>query len=133
LDLPANPRAMDALALRSCVVKMEQFGAPQARHRVVLIGIREDLVATARIQLKVEYPQSCVADVLSDLPALRSRISDRSDSAGVWREVLAGAPLDAWSKELLAAAEATGGSTQSVDALVGKIRQATVPRAGTGG
>lgn len=125
--------AAGAAALRSCVVEMEKYGAPQARHRVILIGIRTDVRATGRHRLSPSPASSCVADVLADLPALRSRISDASDSAAAWKEVVAGAPFTEWRRHLRAAAAAAGVPEQAVAALIGRLKDVKVSRAGAGG
>jgi len=69
----------DAFLLRS-----EDFGIPQARHRVFLIGVREDLYSGALVPLQKSPIRRNVADVLSDLPPLRSRLS-KGDSADYWK------------------------------------------------
>ena len=58
------------------VVKAEQYGIPQARHRVILLGIRNDLNINPT-QLR-KYPEKTVRDALSDIPSLRSDFSRRS-------------------------------------------------------
>lgn len=58
------------------VVRAEQYGIPQARHRVILLGIRNDLnVNPTQLQL---HPEATVQDALSELPAIRSDFSHRS-------------------------------------------------------
>ena len=58
------------------VVKAERYGIPQARHRVVLLGIRNDLaVETAQLKL---HPEETVQDALAGIPPLRSDFSHRS-------------------------------------------------------
>jgi DNA (cytosine-5)-methyltransferase 1 len=65
------------------VIKAEDYGVPQTRHRVILLGIRSDLHlkpnSLANSTLKVT-----VRDVISDLPKLRSVISRSADSNGEW-------------------------------------------------
>lgn len=74
------------------VIKAEDFGIPQARHRVILFGVRRDVRATPEV-LNMFEPQVRVGDVLDGLPRLRSRISHRGDGAdtfGRWLEALGG-------------------------------------------
>ncbi|OSH02517.1 cytosine methyltransferase [Bifidobacterium adolescentis] len=58
------------------VVKAERYGIPQARHRVILLGIRNDLDINPT-QLR-KYPEETVRDALSGIPPLRSDFSRRS-------------------------------------------------------
>lgn len=79
------------------VIRCEDFGIPQARHRVILLGIRRDIMErvpenvarTARLQ--PEPMQADVASVLRGMPELRSGLSRGDDSPEAWRQaVLAG-------------------------------------------
>lgn len=67
----------------SLVVRAEQFGIPQARHRVFVLGIREDIRA-APGHLQTSGPV-CVKDVIADLPRIRSTLSREDDSLEAWR------------------------------------------------
>jgi DNA (cytosine-5)-methyltransferase 1 len=73
------------------VIKSEQHGIPQARHRVILLGIRDDLAARDHRPLQISYPPT-VADVIGELPPLRGRVSRGADSTANWREVLSQTP-----------------------------------------
>ena len=64
------------------IVKAENYGIPQARHRVFLLGIREDLLAIPETLL--ESSSVSVRDVIYDLPALRSTLSKKPDSREAW-------------------------------------------------
>lgn len=71
---------------RDFIVRAEDFGVPQARHRVIIIGIRKDLAPrSGTLSLPGERPtKATVADVISAMPKLRSRLS-RDDTAAHWR------------------------------------------------
>lgn len=71
------------------VVKCEKYGAPQARHRVILLGIRDDLgtVDPERLAPVAENLRPTVRDVLGDMPVLRSGLSS-DDSPGEWIRAL---------------------------------------------
>lgn len=74
---------------RDFVVYAEDFGVPQRRHRVIIIGIRSDRAAeapTARIRLPRE--KATVHDAIGNLPTLRSGLSRCADSAASWREAV---------------------------------------------
>lgn len=67
------------------IIKAEDFGVPQARHRVILIGIREDLAISSNLSLLQKKEQINVEDVIYELPPLRSRLSKEKDSALNWQ------------------------------------------------
>ncbi len=49
------------------IIKAEQYGVPQARHRVILVGIREDIIKNTLPSL-TRKPQVFVKDVIDALP-----------------------------------------------------------------
>jgi DNA (cytosine-5)-methyltransferase 1 len=71
-----------ALTDDAFLVSAENYGVPQARHRIFLVGVREDIrVNPAELRHGNTPPMS---SVLSDLPLLRSGLS-RDDSPESWR------------------------------------------------
>jgi len=72
------------------IIRTEDYGLPQARHRVILLGIREDIASGLgdfqRLKLSEDYPT--VQQAISDLPKIRSRLSKGLDSAENWREAI---------------------------------------------
>lgn len=78
------------------VVAAEELGVPQARHRVIIVGVRTDLIAGLAgfepPRLKTEAQRATVCDVLSTMPTLRSGISARgghADDLMDWRRTVA--------------------------------------------
>lgn len=69
------------------VVKAEDYGIPQARHRVILLGIRDDIEAVP-LSLTATSPRLTVRDAIKDLPRLRSRLSRENDSGLAWATVV---------------------------------------------
>jgi DNA (cytosine-5)-methyltransferase 1 len=65
------------------VIKAEDYGIPQTRHRVILLGIRSDLQLKPK-SLSSSSLRVTVRDVISDLPKLRSMISRVDDSNDQW-------------------------------------------------
>ena len=67
------------------IIKSEYYGVPQNRHRVILLGIREDLAANWHNDyiLKPQAPIS-VNTVLQDLPPLRSGLSKDNNTNENW-------------------------------------------------
>lgn len=87
-----TPDPLEEGEYNSFVVKSEDHGIPQARHRVILVGVRNDLFANvgplgmaSSLQMpKVDDERKLTAArVLDELPALRSGLS-RHDSDGAW-------------------------------------------------
>ncbi len=77
-----------ALDPHDYIIRAEEYGIPQARHRVILLGIRED-IASGLDDFKRLYStddQVTVKQVISDLPKLRSRLSKGEDSVQGWRD-----------------------------------------------
>jgi DNA (cytosine-5)-methyltransferase 1 len=76
---------------RDFVVRAEQHGVPQARHRIILLGIREDCIGRT-----IELPRPMALDertetargVLGGLPLLRSAVSGTPDSSIAWKKSL---------------------------------------------
>ncbi|MDE1476007.1 DNA cytosine methyltransferase [Xenorhabdus bovienii] len=69
------------------IIKSEQYGIPQARHRVILLGVRDDIKQVPQILTPVEKMVT-VEQVLSDLPPLRSGFSKRKDDEREWRNIV---------------------------------------------
>lgn len=73
------------------LIKSEKYGVPQTRHRVILLGIREDIWLTIgqKVQkLSTVKMATTVADVISSLPKLRSGFSKKEDSIESWKSFL---------------------------------------------
>ena len=70
------------------VVKCEDYGIPQSRHRVIILGIREDL-ARGEIPFLKPYPKPIAASkVLKGLPPVRSGLSRSGDGKAEWQAAL---------------------------------------------
>ncbi len=86
-----EPRLLEAPELSDFVIQAEDHGVPQARHRLIIIGVRADLCdgldLTTLLTLEGQDPVSA-SSVLSSLPALRSGLSRGEDSYESWRTVL---------------------------------------------
>ena len=75
------------------IIKSENFGIPQERHRVILFGIRNDLGAVPDKNSILKKSSSfSIEDAIKDLPKLRSRISKGPDSYENWKSVLRDLP-----------------------------------------
>lgn len=56
------------------LIRSEEYGIPQCRHRVILLGIREDLDTVPGILYKSKKVQN-LKEIIGDLPSLRSGLS----------------------------------------------------------
>lgn len=70
------------------VIKAENHGIPQARHRVILIGVREGIGLGSPGQIGKEA-EVHVEDVIDSLPELRSRLSKEPDADEAWGDLVA--------------------------------------------
>ena len=82
----------------SFTVRSEDFGIPQARHRVFVVGVREDLDEVPGILNRCR-PLS-VKRIIGDLPILRSGLSRETDGAIEWEKAIRSANGETWLKQL---------------------------------
>lgn len=70
------------------VVRSEDYGVPQKRHRLILVGVRKDLAPKAGYPALAKSAEVSVRDAISDLPAIRSVISTVSqDGWDEWKAI----------------------------------------------
>jgi DNA (cytosine-5)-methyltransferase 1 len=83
----AEPSAKDF------VIRAEEHGLPQARHRVIVVGIRRDLepLPDDRIRLGTSSFRTTTRHALAGLPMLRSGLSGKLDGTGEWSDVVTNA------------------------------------------
>lgn len=103
------------------LVRAEDYGIPQARHRVILLGVREDIEDKPR-PLRTKK-QIATGRVLFGLPRVRSGLS-RAHDADEWRSWIQGALQTPWFKELDAA---------TAEAVRRAVAQLSICKAGRGG
>ncbi len=78
-----NPEEIN---LHDFVVKAEDYGIPQTRHRVILLGVRDDI--KERPDLLKKYNEKInVSNMISDLPKLRSKLSKQKDGDLEWTNI----------------------------------------------
>lgn len=72
------------------IIQAEEHGVPQTRHRVIILGVRDDLQLPPGNQLVLARKELVsVKDAIWDLPPIRSALSLRSKSLE-WHEALQG-------------------------------------------
>lgn len=108
----------DLEAATRFVVEAEQLGIPQARHRVILVGVRRGLRAARK--LRNDGSELVAAgSVISDLPPLRSGLSKEADAPETWQRVV----RDALQSAGVSARRFTG---------ITSVRTATLAKLGRG-
>lgn len=75
---------------RTFIIRAEEYGIPQARHRVILLGIATDSLPESkdRVKLTREKTKNTVGQVLKGLPRLRSTLTKMKDSQESWFDVV---------------------------------------------
>lgn len=81
---PSNPEYQEA---SDFLIRAEDYGVPQARHRVILLGVRHDIQG-APGTLTPRNKKTTVEQVLEDLPKLRSGFSKRIDDTKEWERLV---------------------------------------------
>ncbi|MEL0082614.1 MAG: DNA cytosine methyltransferase [Gammaproteobacteria bacterium] len=77
-DVQSDPRVF--------LIRSEDYGVPQNRHRMFIVGVRED-IDVAPGQLQPDEPPT-VRQMIGDLPKIRSGLSRSADSLEAWlREI----------------------------------------------
>ena len=74
------------------VIKAEEYGIPQARHRVILLGVRRDLKLPPHQLIQSVTQAFTVKDAIGDLPPLRSKLSIPGETVDHWRLATSNAP-----------------------------------------
>lgn len=76
------------------LVRAENYGVPQARHRLFIVGVRGDInIVPGTLRKKVA---PTVHDVIGSLPRLRSGLTKEEDSTDRWRQIIRSASQSSW-------------------------------------
>lgn len=90
---------LDGSNPRNAVVKSENYGIPQARHRVILLGIRNDLHNLRPNPLVPHHRPIVLSEVISDLPKIRGGLSKEHDDQISWLNALKSQIDSQWIKQ----------------------------------
>lgn len=82
---PENP---DYQNYSDFLIRAEEYGIPQARHRVILLGVRDDIKKIPDILVKTKNENNTVKNLISDLPRLRSGLSKHQDTDERWMMIV---------------------------------------------
>lgn len=111
-----DPASID---VKDFIIHAENHGLPQARHRVILLGVRKEMGYDGQYRLRKteKADQLTVRTAISDLPQLRSKLS-RDDRADKWQATISklgrDLSIDALHKNELAIATALTTAAESV-------------------
>lgn len=67
---------------QSFLIEAEKYGVPQQRHRVIILGVREDIETVPKCLS--ETRPSTVREAIADLPHIHSRVSGEAKSGKDW-------------------------------------------------
>lgn len=85
---PGTKRTQELVAdnPEAFLLRSEEHGLPQARHRVIIMGVREDCMhsGVATVAGLDIAPAAGIEEALSGLPRLRSGLSRRTDDVDDW-------------------------------------------------
>ncbi|MCF7698243.1 DNA cytosine methyltransferase [Loktanella sp. M215] len=88
----AAPRVSDVFAATDFIVRADEHGVPQARHRVFIVGIRSDIAipeGTEPLLQKVDHAERAdVYSVIATMPRLRSGLSRGGDDFDRWQSII---------------------------------------------
>jgi DNA (cytosine-5)-methyltransferase 1 len=76
------------------VLRAEDHGIPQARHRIIILGVRSDIRRQPNVLAKAN--PVTVEEAIGDLPVLRSGLSKKGDSPEAWRQAVREITKAAW-------------------------------------
>jgi DNA (cytosine-5)-methyltransferase 1 len=71
---------------RLFLVRAENYGVPQARHRMFIVGIRSDIKIRPKVLKSLNPPT--VRETIESLPAIRSELSSQGDTPEAWAKEL---------------------------------------------
>lgn len=117
------------------IVECERYGAPQRRHRVLLLGVRHDILHEPEI-LHPLPDCPTVADAIRDLPRIRAGVSARSagpdhsdDPEAAWLAIVQSALRAEWMRESKDDGDECRNTRRRLTQVLAKIRP---PKRGTG-
>ena len=112
------------------IVECERHGIPQARHRLIILGVLEsEFGSDTRLPRRLAERSKAVtcSDAIDDLPRVRSSLSREKDTPERWRSILKSALRESWFKQ----AERNGDGDVA-RAIRSALDRVTIPQKGTG-
>ena len=84
----SREKSINSINPSDFIIRSEDYGVPQARHRVILLGIREDIAFNRKRLLEKQQKKITVSDVIGTLPPLRSKLSKGKDTEEGWSDTI---------------------------------------------
>jgi DNA (cytosine-5)-methyltransferase 1 len=109
------------ISQKDFLIRSENYGVPQTRHRVILFGIRNDINQIPDI-LQGKIPVA-ISKVLSGLPRLRGKLSTGPDLGERWKESII---------SILKKGKLTGVANEIKNEIAKQVSLITLPREGSG-
>jgi DNA (cytosine-5)-methyltransferase 1 len=106
------------------VIKCENHGIPQARHRVILLGIKNQSHGTSAVQVLRKGKKISTNTIIDGLPRLRSGLSKNADTTGKWLAALREIPKRKWFSSL------DPNISQSIEKYLERLRPPSFDRGG---
>lgn len=120
-------RTTDAPKGGDFLLRAEEHGVPQARHRVIIVGIRDDFTDAIPPALAI-CPPVPVSSVLKQMPKLRGGLTDAKDSNAAWVSAFTDVANRRWFKVL-----ETRSPEGVYEAAIAASSKMTAPSSGRGG
>lgn len=83
-DVYESGMTLESIEPANYIIRAEEHGIPQARHRVILLGVSNEIDYHGREHLLSRKPGPSVSTTIGCLPKLRSRITKQPDSTQAW-------------------------------------------------
>jgi DNA (cytosine-5)-methyltransferase 1 len=78
----------DSINPSNYIIRAEDYGIPQARHRVILLGVSEEYLGALGNHKLSATPGPSVDQVIGCLPPLRSTLTKQADTSDAWAQVI---------------------------------------------
>ena len=121
-----QPTLFDATDRSDFIVRMEKYGIPQARHRLIILGIRSDL-GDCEPAILDEQPPVSARRVLDGLPRLRSGLSKQEDDPSRWCDHLRRYNMKHWT-----GCTSNGNQVKMLERLSAELNKITRPEKNRG-
>jgi DNA (cytosine-5)-methyltransferase 1 len=78
----------DSVEPANYIIHAEKYGIPQARHRVILLGVSEEYLGALGDHKLIPSPAPTIEQVIGNLPPLRSTLTRQADSPDLWASIV---------------------------------------------
>lgn len=122
----------DQMNVSAFIVRAEEFGIPQARHRVILLGVRDEsdsrAAASGALRTLKRVKAKTVSGAIRQLPRLRSTLTRQRDTLDSWRDVVRQHAQDLASAEADLARRTRDARRHQLAEVLRKIARSPLPQ-----